>query len=415
MLDSMCDTLCGPGPAGMVFAKNSDRPVGEVQLAVPFGRRPTAGCTLRTQYLSIGDTGAHAALLSCPTWLWGAEHGVNEFGVAIGNERVNTVHDAGAARPALIGMDLVRLGLERARSAAEAVDIVIDLLTTHGQGGIADAAHHEAYDSSFLIADPDHAFVLDTSGTDYAAAPFPSGVAISNRLAVGAAWTRASASVEDGDDFDRFRDRSQPTDSADARLAASRAFLTGATNGATNGATGLTPAATAAHLRDHGHGPWGAPGTPGTVDPPPTASLLNDGAGPAASVCMHLADRGVVSAASMIAVLPAELAAGAPLRAYVALGSPCVSVYVPAFVRTVAGPPPFVPFELSTEAMWRAVDALRQRAEADPEAIDQIRAILDPVEDELWAEADEIAERPDRWAEVAGTWGGRALRAIQSI
>ena len=39
----MCDTLCGPGAGGMVFAKNSDRPVGEVQLAVPFGRRPTAG------------------------------------------------------------------------------------------------------------------------------------------------------------------------------------------------------------------------------------------------------------------------------------------------------------------------------------------------------------------------------------
>jgi secernin len=410
----MCDTLCGPGPAGMVFAKNSDRPVGEVQLAVPFGRRPTAGCTLRTQYLSIGDTGAHAALLSCPTWLWGAEHGVNEFGVAIGNERVGTVHDAGAALPALIGMDLVRLGLERARSAPEALDIVIDLLTTHGQGGIADAAHHEAYDSSFLIADPDHAFVLDTSGTSYAAAPFPGGVAISNRLSVGPEWTRASPSVEDGEDFDRFRDLGQPTDSADARLAASRAFLAAGRASP----TGLTPAATVAHLRDHGHGPWGAPGTPGPVDPPPTAGAADaadDGDRPAASVCMHLAERGVVTAASLIAVLPADVAAGAPLRAYVALGSPCVSVYVPAFVRTAAGPPPFVPFELSTETMWRAVDALRERAEADPEALGQIRAVLDPVEDELWAEADEIAQRPDRWAEVAGSWGGRALRAIQSV
>src|ERR1700677_3015339 len=188
----MCDTLCGPGADGMVFAKNSDRPPGEVQLAVPFGRRPTAGCTLRTQYLSIGDTGAHAALLSCPTWLWGAEHGVNEFGVAIGNERVATLHDPAPARPRLIGMDMVRLGLERARSADEAVDILIELLTTHGQGGIADAVHQEAYDSSFLIADPAHAFVLDTSGTHFAAAPFPGGTAISNRLSVGSASTRGS-------------------------------------------------------------------------------------------------------------------------------------------------------------------------------------------------------------------------------
>ena len=74
----------------MVFAKNSDRPPGEIQIAWPFGRRTSAGCTLRTQYLSIGDTGAHATFLSCPTWLWGAEHGVNEHGVAIGNERVST-------------------------------------------------------------------------------------------------------------------------------------------------------------------------------------------------------------------------------------------------------------------------------------------------------------------------------------
>src|SRR6202041_3518265 len=149
---TMCDTLCAPGRRGMVFAKNSDRPPGEVQVAWPFGRRASAGCTLRTQYLSIGDTGAHATFLSCPTWLWGAEHGVNEFGVAIGNERVATVHRAGEARPALIGMDVVRLGLERTRSAEEAVGLMADLFTTHGQGGMADAVHGEAYDSSFLIA-----------------------------------------------------------------------------------------------------------------------------------------------------------------------------------------------------------------------------------------------------------------------
>ncbi len=386
----MCDTLCGPGVGGMVFAKNSDRPVGEVQLAVPFGRRPTAGCILRTQYLSIGDTGAHAALLSCPTWLWGAEHGVNEFGVAIGNERVATVHDAAQAPPRLIGMDLVRLGLERARSAAEALDILVDLLTTHGQGGIADAAHAEAYDSSFLIADPAQAFVLDTSGTDFAAAPFPRGTAISNRLSVGSDWTRGSPDLDDGDDFGRFRDPDAPTDSADLRLAASRRFL----DGQRAGAGGLTPAATAAHLRDHGNGPPGAPGA---------------GAG----VCMHLPGRSV-TAASLIAVLPPDLAAGAPLRAYVALGSPCVSIYVPAFVRTAAGPPPFVPRELSNEAMWWAADALRQRVEADPAAIGAIREVLDPVEEELWFEAGEIAETPDRWPDVAGSWGGRALAALQS-
>ena len=402
----MCDTLCGPGPGGMVFAKNSDRPVGEVQLAVPFGRRPTAGCTLRTQYLSIGDTGAHAALLSCPTWPWGAEHGVNEFGVAIGNERVATVHDAAQARPRLIGMDMVRLGLERARSAEEAVDILVELLITHGQGGIADAVHQEAYDSSFLIADPGQAFVLDTSGTDFAAASFPSGTAISNRLSVGSDWTRGSSELHPGEDFGRFRDVAAPTESADLRLSASRTFL----SGQRDGAGGLSPAATAAHLRDHGNGPWGKPGRGGEAQPPPTVASES---GSGVSVCMHRPGRNVTTA-SLIAVLPTELAAGAPLCAYVALGSPCVSIYVPAFVRTVAGPPPFVPMELSRESMWRAVDVLRQRVEADPAAIGPIRQVLDPVEEELWFEAGQIAETPDRWPDVAGSWGGRALAALRS-
>src|SRR6185437_6116858 len=211
----MCDTVCAPGPRGMVFAKNSDRPPGEVQVAWPFGRRGTAGCTLRTQYLTIGDTGAHATFLSCPTWLWGAEHGVNEHGVAVGNERVSTTHDAASAPPALIGMDLVRLGLERARSAEEAVEVIGSLLETCGQGGIADATRQEAYDSSFLVADPEHAYVLETAGAAYAAAPVDAGAAISNRIGLGTEWTRGSSGLAPGDDFGQFRDVSVDSRFAD--------------------------------------------------------------------------------------------------------------------------------------------------------------------------------------------------------
>jgi dipeptidase len=385
----------------MVFAKNSDRPLGEVQLTVPFGRRASAGCTLRTQYLSIGDTGAHATFLSCPTWLWGAEHGVNEFGVAIGNERVATVHRAGEARPAMIGMDLVRLGLERARSAEEAVDLMAELLTTHGQGGIANAARGEAYDSSFLIADPRGAFVLDTSGTSFVAAPFPAGTAISNRITLGAQWTIGSTDLEPGEDFGRFRDAAKPTAYADVRLAASRSFLSRQGDGH------LTAAAVAAHLRDHGQGPWGAPGTPGPSLPPTEPGADFSGI----SVCMHAPELSVTTA-SFIAVLPTGIGDGAPVRTYVALGSPCASIFIPAFPRTVHGPPPFIPFELSSEALWRAADAVRQRVASDPHAIGAVRAVLGPVEDALWAEADEVGERPDRWAEVGRDWGRRAMDAL---
>jgi dipeptidase len=389
----------------MVFAKNSDRPPGEVQVALPLARRASAGGTMRTQYLDIGDTGAYAALLSCPTWLWGAEHGVNEHGVAIGNERVSTVHDAGAAPPALIGMDLVRLGLERARSAEEAVEVMAALLERCGQGGIADAAHDEAYDSSFLVADPSRAFVLETAGSDYAAAPFPGGAAISNRIALGTGWTRASAGVAPGADFGRFRDPGEDTRYADVRLAASRRFLASAPLG------GVTPAATAAHLRDHGTGPWGMPCTAPRPAVPPPARVGDDFSG--VSVCMHV--RGLcVTTASMIAELPSGITEGAPIRAWVAAGSPCTSIYVPAFPCSASGPPPFVPPELSADELWHAADALRQGVEDDPAALAGIRDVLGPVEDELWAEADDVLGQPGRWAAAGASWGSRALHALRS-
>ena len=109
----MCDTLCVPTADGMLFAKNSDRPPNEAQVVESYAARPGGG-SLQTQYLTIPDADAAALVGSRPTWLWGLEHGVNEHGVAIGNEKIWTIDDPRAAPPALIGMDLVRLALERA-------------------------------------------------------------------------------------------------------------------------------------------------------------------------------------------------------------------------------------------------------------------------------------------------------------
>ena len=128
---------------------------------------------------------------------------------------------------------------------------------------------------------------------------------------------------------------------------------------------------------------------------------------------MHV--RGVVvTTASMIAELPTAVAEGAPLRVYVAAGSPCSSIYVPAFPRTAAGPPPFVPVELSGEELWHSAAAVGRYVEDDPEALPTIREALTPVEDELWAEADDVLGEPSRWAEVGGSWGGRALHALRT-
>ena len=55
-----------------------------------------------------------------PWWVWGLEQGVNQCAVAIGNHTVFS-NEALEEQDGLIGMDLVRLGLERGRTAAEAL------------------------------------------------------------------------------------------------------------------------------------------------------------------------------------------------------------------------------------------------------------------------------------------------------
>ena len=74
-----------------------------------------------------------------------------------------------------------------------------------------------------------------------------------------------------------------------------------------------------------------------------------------------------------------------------------------------------MPIELSGEELWLAADAVRRRVEADPDALQSVRAVLQPVEDEIWFEADEVLEHPDRWASVAGSWGARTLHALDIL
>ncbi len=168
----MCDTLCVRSGGAMLFAKNSDRHPDEPQVVEWHARRaPGTRAGLRTQYLTLDDPGAHAFVGSRPTWLWGVEHGVNEFGVAIGNEKIWTV-DRPRDRPAaLLGMDLVRLGLERAATAEEAVSVITTLVERHGQGGSGEPHRDEPYDSSFLVADPTGGFVVETCNRSWVARP----------------------------------------------------------------------------------------------------------------------------------------------------------------------------------------------------------------------------------------------------
>ena len=312
----MCDTLCALPPAttagATVFAKNSDRPPGEPQdLEWHPSRRDTEG--LRTTYVEIdaapGET--LGVLGSRPRWMWGFEHGVNEAGLAVGNEAIYTTLDPRPFPAALVGMDLVRLALERAPTAAEGVEVIVELLDRYGQGGAGHDGGKRPYWSSFLLADPGAAFVVETSGTEVAVEEVTARRAISNCPTIG--WFDEACGI-------RSPIRALRTE---PRLAASSRFLDAAP---------VSVAAARDHLRSHVGGDEGW------------------------TICMH-ADVEATTA-SMVVALPGA----GPRIAHVSLGHPCRSMFVPVVVGEPLGDvPAWEHFAASTDA---GVDE-RRRLEAE--------------------------------------------------
>jgi secernin len=121
---------------------------------------------------------------------WGYPHGLNEHGVSIGLTSIRTRRrEAGSG---LTGPDLVRLGLERATSARQAVEVVTDLASRHGQG-TADAAN----DPAFLLADGREAFVIEMFGPHWAVQHVNEVRAVSDLCHLRQDWDRLSHGLAD--------------------------------------------------------------------------------------------------------------------------------------------------------------------------------------------------------------------------
>lgn len=183
----MCDTFVSVSDrtkdGSVIFGKNSDRQPNEPQIIEYVEGGEQSDETVKCTYIDVPQRDhINSVLLSRPIWIWGAEMGTNDKGVVIGNEAVWTNEQENSQK--LIGMDLLRLGLERSNTAREAVSTIAELLQEYGQGGNCGMYSKEFYDNSFIIADSKEAWVLETAGRYWIAEKVKGIRTISNILTI---------------------------------------------------------------------------------------------------------------------------------------------------------------------------------------------------------------------------------------
>jgi secernin len=401
----MCDTLLATGPhtasGRMLFGKNSDRKAEECQ---PFRRLSEAfhreGAELRCTHIRIPQIErTHAVMGHSPWWVWGFEHGVNQHALAIGNLAVFS-REAPEETPGLIGMDLVRLGLERARDAREALRVITSRLEAHGQGGSAFAPDAAGYHNSFMIADPREAWVLETSGRRWAAKQVELA-SLSNHISLGSDWDEASQDLEafarDEGWWDGGEDEKEGGSASPARIHLAKAyrnpFVPAVLSDGRQCRSGeLLTRTSGQHdrqsflriLRDHGEG---------CAVPPADATPEEERF---FTLCVHHDPPGPTTA-SLVAELPAD--PRMPWPVWISFAVPCGGVFIPVYIE---GAIPAVLAKGSDaqedDSAWWIFQRLQQAASVDlekslPLLRQEWRAFEEEIEDQRVAAEREAAER----------------------
>jgi len=373
----MCDTITVARSDRVLFAKNSDRDPNEAQVLAWHPRRNYGeGEQLRCTWVTIDQVReTYATLLSRPFWMWGAEIGTNEHGVTIGNEAVFTRQPY--AGTGLTGMDLLRLALERAASAREAVDVITTLLELHGQGG---GCGHEdrafTYHNSFAIADGSEAWIVETAGRRWAVEAVSGARTISNVLTIP--------------EFARAHSDMLYTTVAQGRRRRAR------TESMARGAVSVSDLMRI--LRDHGDGRSA-----------PHYAWLNGGM---SAACMHAG--GLVTSSQTTASWVAELTPTGARHWVTGTAAPCTGLFKPVAVDTPLDLGPMPTDRADSHSLWWRHERLHRSVSRDPEALlplyrwerDEVELSWiekPPASDEAFARGDALlAGWSDRVAAEAG-------------
>ncbi len=370
----------------VLLAKNSDRPPMEAQVLVKFPRqRHAPGEVVKCTYIEIpqaAETYEHIG--SKLWWAYGYEEGMNEYGVAIGNEAVFSKEPARWG-DGLLGMDLLRLGLERGKTAYEAMRVMIDLLERYGQSGDCEHAGewgHANYDNSYILADPREAWVFETAGRYWAAKRIERGVySISNIYSIEQDWNEAhprlvehatemgwTQSVKDfnfaRDYGDYWRKDSKNPGNMQIRRNMTLSCLR-------RDFSHVTPASMMAISRSHLEGTIVAPRwtPPETFWPTP---------------CMHDTPQSPYhSAASMVAHLRADMPALLRQVYWASFSNPCCNVFKPFYLHGPAVPASYAmgTSAYSEDSPWWWANRLKLLCDLNYRAVNpSVRRVFDQTE-----------------------------------
>jgi secernin len=395
----MCDTLyAAPSASGggrAWFAKNSDRNPAEPQALCIAPRRPPSAELRVSGRLFAGPDRGHAYALSRPVWMEGGEMGVNERGVAIGNEAVFSRFKA--KRSGVLGMDILRAALSRADSAAEARDFICACVEAADQGGNGAYKGSLVYSNSFIVAGPEAAFVVETAGRRWAWKTIDSIASISNAYSIGRDYEgldRASRAEGPISWRDRVQDRLYLLfTKGDSRRACTGGILSA-------GVPDISLATMLAALRSHG---LSSPGKLGMAAP-----------------CIHDAGfpvRSATTASLVFEYLPVG-ARSQGILWFTGRSYPCLSVFAPLLLAGGEFIPLWTGYDYTEGAAasasaWELGRARARRGGGASRSADgNFIARRDSIQERLESAAREAARSPSAPAGIAAA--RRAVDAAMS-
>lgn len=353
----MCDTFVALSPHTLlgttILSKNSDREPTEAQALLHLPRSKQASPTLQCTFIEVPQVQeTYEVILSKPFQMWGTEMGVNEFGLAIGNEAVFTTVKMSRKNQGLTGMDMIRLCLERCKSAAEALNLMQDLLQTYGQdacGGYQNKSFY--YHNSFIIADPQEAFVLETAGKSWAYQRIMDQHSISNGLGIHTDYDAFHLEIEPKAFPYFWRKAANPFSFKDyfsdilftqvGRAKQRQSCSSGLLKNHVN--QGVTVKSSMEILKTH-H-------VPDAEFNPKKAST--------ACLCMHAT--GLTNPSTTTGSMITELRARGPHTVWLTGTSmPCLSIYIPFFLGTTTLNNFQAPSEKADKSLWWQAERLHQ-------------------------------------------------------